>query len=532
MLQAVRINHNIASLQAQNKLENKNNKSMSSMEKLSSGFRINRASDDAAGLSISEKMRGQIRGLEQARNNIQDGINLSIIADGGLEGVQQQLHRARELVIQAGNGTLTASDKQEIQKELDQIKEGINDIAHGTDFNGINLLNGQKPHHSSANDNQPRFNYENVLSLNVDAAGQLALKTGEGYPSTSDDDNKILIYGEGNTSHPAVLIDGTAHRLGPENVSTQTIHESGAYKTVFIVENVEVTQTAQIIEDKFEFDYSMKNLGSGDKEIGFYFHIDTKLGNDDWAPFKVNNEDITEEEAYNGADLPDSFTVYNNNGNQDIKAQGIISGDGIKVRPDEFRIGHYLDVAQPMAWIDTDEAVGDSGYALKWEERSVPGNDTFSVNTFYGISVPPTIEDPTEIVEEGPYDIKIQDGPNSVDQFRIQLSDVRTEKLGVEDMAVDPYEEIQRALESLDSAATLVSSERSKYGSYQNRLQFKQNYASNYQENLTAAESRIRDADMAKEIMNQTKNSILSQTSQAMLAQANNAPQAVLQLLK
>lgn len=137
----MKINHNIAALNTYNRL-NKNGKQLNtSIEKLSSGLRINQASDDSAGLAISEKMRGQIRGLEQAQRNIQDGISLIHTAEGGLEEITNSLQRIRELAIQAGNDTLVKSDRIEIQREVNQIKSGIDEIANGTEFNGINLLN-------------------------------------------------------------------------------------------------------------------------------------------------------------------------------------------------------------------------------------------------------------------------------------------------------------------------------------------------------------------------------------------------------
>jgi flagellin len=135
------IRHNITALNTLRKLTENNHSTSKSMEKLSSGLRINRAADDAAGLAISEKMRGQIRGLQQAQRNSQDGISLVQTAEGGLNETHAILQRMRELIIQGANDTNTATDRQEIQKELNQLKEGINNIATNTEFNTINLLN-------------------------------------------------------------------------------------------------------------------------------------------------------------------------------------------------------------------------------------------------------------------------------------------------------------------------------------------------------------------------------------------------------
>jgi flagellin len=137
----LKINHNIAALNAYNNLSKNMSSTSKTLERLSSGLRINRAADDAAGLAISEKMRSQIRGLSQADRNILDGVSLVQTAEGGLQSIHNMLQRARELSVQAGNDTLTDSDRQGIQEEIEQLKKGINDTANNTQFNGINLLN-------------------------------------------------------------------------------------------------------------------------------------------------------------------------------------------------------------------------------------------------------------------------------------------------------------------------------------------------------------------------------------------------------
>ncbi|OXT17023.1 hypothetical protein B9K06_12915 [Bacillus sp. OG2] len=262
--------------------------------------------------------------------------------------------------------------------------------------------------------------------------------------------------------------------------------------------------------------------------------MDVMVGTDDAAPFIVNNTDILQEEAFSGGNLPDTFSVYNSNpAYQDMKVEGIIKGANIIEDPTEFRIGSYYDVGTSIGWTDTDQSVGDSGYGLLWSQRTVSGTGSFAVNTFYGLGVPPTIPDPTQTtLQHGLYDIELQVGANSGNKFKVQLSDVRTATLGIDDIGVEPYSRAMEALEKIDKSIKTVSSERSKYGAYQNGLEHVYNNVTNSSLNLTAAESRIRDVDIAKEMMEQTKNSILSQATQAILAQANQQPQGVLQLLR
>nr|WP_269748826.1 flagellin [Lysinibacillus timonensis] len=529
----MRVRHNISALNTNNKLQ-QNNKTMSkSLERLSSGLRINSAADDAAGLSISEKMRGQIRGLEQAEHNIQDGISLVQTAESGLFDIHEQLHRARELTVQASNDTLTTKDREVIQKEIDEIKAGINDIANHTHFNNIKLLNGEKPPIGGiqGGNGRPGYNFENALSLNVDTIGSFALSTDLGYPGTEDDNNQILIYGSGSNSRPQLIIDNVSYDI-KNFVSQNTVNDNGTFKTIYDINNVEVTQTVKIVNDKFEFRYNITNNSSEDRNIGFYFHMDTMLGNDDTAPFRVNGTDLTTEEGFSGSSLPDTFEVYNDSGNPDIKVMGVLKGPDILEEPSELRVGRYSDVSNALGWTDTNDSVGDSGYGLLWSNRTIVANSSFEVNTFYGMGVPPTIEDPTNIAtEEGPYDISLQVGANSGNNFIVGLSDVRAAKLDIDDVEVDPIERAIEALEKIDGAIQKVSSERTKYGAYQNGLENTYANVTNTSLNLTASESRIRDVDMAKEMMKQTKDSILTQAAQAMLAQANQQPQSVLQLI-
>lgn len=215
------------------------------------------------------------------------------------------------------------------------------------------------------------------------------------------DDNQILIYenaqGFGTSSDPQVLIAGVSYELksDPTYVSQATTETNGIYTTVYSIKNVEVTQTARIVQDKFEFEYTIKNNDSANHTIRFYFHMDTMLGNDDHAPFIVNNTPIFNEEQYTSSNLPDSFTVYNNTGNPDIMAHGIVNGSGIIEAPDEFRIGEFSTLTHAYGWADNNNPIGDSGYALLWSERSIASHDSFAVNTYYGIADPPTIPDPT-----------------------------------------------------------------------------------------------------------------------------------------
>jgi flagellin len=532
------INNNISALNSYRNL-NQNSHSMSkTLEKLSSGLRINRASDDAAGLAISQKMKGQIRGLKQAERNILDGVSLVQVADGGLNEIHSMLQRARELAVQAANDTYTEFDREQIQQEIDELKDGIDEIANNTEFNGIKLLNGTNPQKIS-NSGGGNQGIGNVLSNQpVDSDGRFAFATVDGYTSTALDNNQRLVYGQGSTSYPSVRINGESHILY-NYVQSPTQESNGVHQTVYQVQGVEITQSVRTVgpnQDKYEMTYEITNQSGSPQDIGMLFHVDTMLGMDDNAPFIVDGQAVPNETIYTGDDIPSDFIVYNQNtgtgGNAEFQAHGILKNmDGFTVieEPSQFAIGQYARVS------DWDFAgtglVGDSGYSVWWNERIINENESFTVNTFYGQSIPPTVESPTQ-TEEGPFQIILQVGANKGQNVKLNLTDARTSKLEVDDVLVSSREEAEEAISKLDDAIEMVSSERSKWGSYQNRLEHTHNNVSNYEENVTAAESRITDADMALKMTEFTKRNIINQSATAMLAQSNQMPQGILQLLQ
>lgn len=535
----MKINHNISGLNTLNKIMGNNTKVNKSLQKLSSGLRINQAADDSAGLAISEKMRAQIKGLEQAEQNIEDGISLVDTADSGLSVIlDPNLIRLRELAVQAANDTLSTEDRQIIQKEVNQILEGINDIVDGTDFNTIKLLNGAKPGTRTSQGGNPSFTFENVLKVPpVDANGSFLFGTNEGYPTTDADDNQTLVYGTGNTSIPSVRIDGNSYNLN--NVKQSTVEANGSYNTVYEVINndidVEVTQSVRIVEDKYEIKYTIKNNSDIPFPIGFQFHLDTMLGGDDNAPFVVNGSPVAQQTVYDGSSVPNDFIVYNQNtgegANAEFQGHGIIKGKGIIEQPSKFAIGQYNDVSN-WDFNSNIGSVGDSGYSIWWNPRDIASGESFSVNTFYGQSIPPTIDDPTVSIDEGPFDLILQTGANAQNQFLVQLADVRTEKLEINDLSVLTQQEAEQAISKVDQAVEIVTSERTKFGAYNNVLTHMKNNVSNYRLNVSASESQLKDLNIAKEITKLANTRVVLQASQSMLAQSNQVSQSVLEFLK
>lgn len=308
-------------LNAQNALSNR------SISKLSSGKQINTSADNAAGMSISQKMKSMIRGLAMADRNIQDGLNLVNVADQALGTIADPLLiRLKQLSVQVSNDTLNNEDRMMIQDEIDSILKDIDTIANSTEFNGIYLLNGAKPGDTEyGQTNIEEFNYKDVLkSPDVSSNGKLDLRTDKGYPTTSADDNQILVFGSGGTSYPSVQIGDKNYFLnGGSSSSAVKIDscrvENDSYITQYTIEdgegiNVTVSQIVTIDKDKYDIKYEMKNNTGLNLPIGFRFNLDTDIEGDDSAKFIVEGAELTQEAKYEGGSIPGEFTVYNKTG--------------------------------------------------------------------------------------------------------------------------------------------------------------------------------------------------------------------------
>jgi flagellin len=393
----MRINHNIAALNTYRQLNSASTGQAKSMEKLSSGLRINRAGDDAAGLAISEKMRGQIRGLDQASRNSQDAISLIQTAEGALNETHDILQRMRELSVQSSNDTNTDDDRAELQKEVSQLQTEITRISDQTEFNTKTLMNGDLGTTATGT----LTNNTNAQSVKITDSGSLA---------------------DGDTFDMTQTVDFAAESTGGA--------ADGALQSVDFDIDLGGGNTGTVSFSKADLD-----AGTFSKEV------------------EINGTKLTVQ-VKNGASLAGT------------------TGNG-------------------------------AGTASTADTLTVDDNS-----------------------------LNFHIGANDGQSIKLAIGDMSATGLGVDGVNISTQAGGDTAIETIDNAIKTVSQERSKLGAYQNRLEHTINNLSTSSENLTAAESRIRDIDMAKEMMNQTKNSILAQASQAMLAQANQAPQGVLQLLR
>ncbi|MFW8051967.1 flagellin [Vagococcus fluvialis] len=392
----MRINTNVPALNTYSRLTSANNAKSDSLAKLSSGLRINRAGDDAAGLAISEKMKGQIGGLKQATRNAQDGISLIQTAEGALNETQDIVNRMRDLATQGANDTLSNDDRAEINKEFNSLKEEINRISQTTNYNGKTLLDGE-------------------------------------YDSSS-------------------------------KAVTEHNGDIDMYMTV--------NYTDKSLEGDFEITF--ERTENGEAVVKFVGEADP----DDDKYGLVDNEDGT-------------YNIYKK---EDIGADGkAVKGAQSAATVKLTTEGRY----------GTDAVgAGEASHKTTFTETTNKNGMNFHV------------------------------GANTSDVINVELGTTNTTTLDIERLQLTDRESSEAAISQLDVASSKISSTRSDLGAAQNRLQHTINNLSVAQENLTEANSRIRDVDMAEEMMSFTKNNILSQAATSMLSQANAMPQSVLSLLQ
>jgi len=456
----MRINHNISALNTYNKLAANNASTSKSLEKLSSGLRINRAGDDAAGLAISEKMRGQIRGLDQASSNANDGISLIQTAEGALNETQSILQRMRELAVQSSNDTNTSNDRAEIQKEMDQLTQEIDRIGNTTEFNTKKLLNGG-------------------ASVTATTSGAAA------------DTARVSITGGSADTKVGTLVTITAAS------TTMATAASGTTTATYAAASDSLSADSAISINGVSFSFTTSNTVQN--------VLDT-----------INDASIgvtASWSATNGITL----TTGAVGSSSELDIEGSSLGDFAGLVD-----AKGADAAVTFAGGESFTAVGNhvtvqSGNA-KGLEFDLSGTTALSGDVAISVA------------SNGGLNMHI--GANENQTMYISVSDMRSSALGVNGIDVRTKDNAETAITTIQTALDKVSSERAKLGSYQNRLEHTITNLGTTSENLSASESRIRDVDMAKEMMNFTKNNILSQAAQAMLAQANQQPQSVLQLLQ
>ncbi len=438
-----------------------------SMEKLSSGYRINRAGDDAAGLAISEKMRGQIRGLNQASRNAQDGISLIQTAEGALNETHSILQRMRELSVQSANDTNNDTDRGELQKEIEQLKAEIDRISNDTEFNTKNLLDGGIGQTASLGANTAELNGVRAVDTNLEGTYTLTFAN-----AATTTENFISAGGIASTD---VTIDNTSGATGLE---------AGSYTIKLSDANGDGTAATAILYD------------ANGNEV-------SKTA----APIDNSGADIVLNDAGGNALITIATGAYNG-------ASGTLKFD-VAITAD-ITVGSPDGTSKAYTGVKADSN----------SVMSVAGLELDVATELQGTGAETAVID---VTNNG---VQFHIGANEGQTTRLAINQMSTAALNVDDIDITTQTGAEAAITAVNSAIEKVSTERSKLGAIQNRLEHTIKNLDTSSENLQSSESRIRDVDMAKEMMEFTKNNILQQAAQAMLAQANQQPQGVLQLLR
>ena len=435
------VQHNITAMNANRMLGVTSGLQAKSTEKLSSGYKINRAADDAAGLSISEKMRKQIRGLSQASDNAEDGISCVQTAEGALTEVHSMLQRMNELAVKAGNGTMSEDDRQNVQDEIDQLVDEIDRVSETTKFNETYLLKGDDTSNGNTKSLEANAEIGQIDGLTVTA------KADKTY--TDNDDVKIgkVIVKSSDTNVVTVDADQLTEAAG--NIAKITTDGT----EVVVTKNDGKTDTYATV-DKFKAAYAGLDI-AGAGAVTISKTLDTATANTD-----------------------DTVTgTYTGNLNS-------------------YKVGDSVNVKL---------AVGASG-------ETALSNGSKALLLSFQVGADTTSEN----------------------KISVTMDSMSAKSIGVDGIQVTGSDSTNadKAVDTISDAIKKVSKQRSALGAVQNRLEHTISNLDNVVENTTSAESRIRDTDMAEEMVSYSKNNILMQAGQSMLAQANQQNQGVLSLLQ
>jgi len=523
----MRINHNIPALKTNNQLAKTNKLLDKSLERLSSGLRINKAADDAAGLAISEKMRTQIAGLEQANRNASDGISVIQTAEGALIEVEAMLQRMRELAVQSANGTYTSEDRKAIQAEIDQLNEEIRRISETTEFNTMTLLDGNIDRRSYSSDNKVR-----LVSLSDSVAiGNYKL-------TIEQDARQAVIVGKAPSPSASLTLPATVNeplnQKGTININGETvkIDETDSFDTIFekirnACDNVSINVFAgnktaiyetPATEPRTDMNieragYSSKSYEPGDPLV----FVSRDYGSNQKISIYCDNKDLCEllgltidGAVARGHDAKATLTYNTADSAFNNTATVSVSGNKVTVTDsNDFKMVFEIEPGT-VGTIFDDYNIGDT-----------------------------TIDDPSggtqklvtvSVLDAGPMDLQI--GANEGQLMSIRIPRVTPETLGIDKVNIGTADGAQAAITMLDDAINTVSAIRSKLGAYQNRLEHSISNLSVTHENMTESLSRISDVDMAEEMATYTQKNVLAQAGTAMLAQANQRPQTILSLLQ
>ena len=493
------VQHNLTAMNSNRMLGLTSAAQAKSTEKLSSGYKINRAADDAAGLSISEKMRKQIRGLTQASANAQDGISTVQTAEGALTEVHDMLQRMNELAVKAANGTNSESDRTAIQQEIDQLTTEIDRVAETTKFNETYLLKGDSSAAKKASYSYGTFNSQVDAGATFikDSATALEIKF---KAATTDDKNQDSI----NELVKALRTSGLS--LTANSVYDAAKNPTGETKGYALSLNGEAGQKFTVVQtgtDKTSATFTIYNAAG------------VTLGTIKASGYNKSgdiNSDVSDTVTFNATEVSAASSTKG--------LAAYYDKDGNKIAANE--LNEYFNTA----------------YTGRNDTQGKTTVLADAATVYDAVGNKTTLDDKTvKAVRDqiGDLQVSLHVGADATsnNQINMNIQSMSAKGLGINGLKLDGTDDTNAldSIRKIKAAITKVSAQRSEMGAVQNRLEHTINNLDNVVENTTSAESQIRDTDMASEMVKYSNNNILSQAGQAMLAQANQSNQGVLSLL-
>ena len=571
----MRINYNISSIIARNALNINNNRLSGSIQRLSSGYKINSAADDAAGLAISIKMNAQIKSLEQANKNANDGISVVNTADGAMSEMHDILQRMNELAIQSANGTNSDGDRKQIQLEIDQLVQELDRIAETTQFNAQNLLDGSFAYKGYTNtENIKVMSYSDGVSTGTYAINKLTyhqyedtIKDYEAYIEESADgevtheerfaadsadaikealvyekdldpnadmkgfpdgskviikDDNVIIQAENDFEVKLSLNDRKAIDSGVTTATTPSYYTTDCFKNV-VVTNEDGTVKYNI------------------NEINLIKTVDENGVIDPTVPTTIHTGSTQEGLRHLGEDLGEAFAT--DFPDKEIEIEECVYNNGVfsvtaKIAGDDTTPSVTKDFPI-IIQVPNDSELTETQYMNELPQKVKDDKLNYYLHTHtetkktkYDIGSGDKGTDDIKFNLTGMGPMRVQVGANEGQVIQIEIPSLGTEYLGVDGLNITTEEKATEAIDVITEAIDYLSGIRSKVGAYCNRIEHTVTNLDVTEENMTASYSRIMDVDMAKEMTEYSTVQVLVESSTAMLAQANERPQSVLQLLQ
>ena len=489
------VQHNLRAMNSNRMLGLTQSQQAKSSEKLSSGYKINRAADDAAGLSISEKMRKQIRGLAQASLNAQDGISAVQTAEGALHEVQDMLQRMNELAVKAANGTMSETDRSYIQNEIDQLSTEIDRVSETTKFNETYLLKGDTTLEKGYRFAYAKFatGLEASVEMNTDAATTLTA-TIDVIPTSTD--ATVAVQSEVNELLDAIRDQGIKITQASDGKNNPANAPASITYNVELLGNV--AQKYDIIQDAAD----TTKFTVMDKQGVQLLEISVTGGTAAADVISKDEAVVTAGTVVALRSEKATAAYYDANGNE-ISANALTN---------------YFTYDTVNSTIVT-KAGAPKVYDAVGNETKLDIKDVGEIK---------------DVVKDLSFELHVGADGTANNKITLNITDMSAKGLGVNGIDVRGTDDTNalKAIDTVKEAIQRISTQRSALGAVQNRLEHTINNLDNVVENTTAAESAIRDTDMASEMVKFSNNNILAQAGQAMLAQSNQANQGVLALLQ